>query len=88
MTILFTIATALHPRLHMLWFKSHWKDYPAWHRKAEASMRSVFRQYIDLEVEHETDEPPLPTLTRRREPDSNESSLFGATFEINMDLLT
>ena len=51
-------------------------------------MRSVFRQYIDLEVEHETDEPPLPTLTRRREPDSNESSLFGATFEINMDLLT
>ena len=53
------IATALHPRLRMLWLKSHWKYYPAWYRKADVSVRSVFRQYIDFEVEHETDEPSL-----------------------------
>lgn len=40
---------------------------------------------IGLEIEHETDEPPLPPLTQRQETDSSKSFLFDATLEINMD---
>jgi hypothetical protein len=27
-TSLYCVATALHPRLRLLWFQSHWKKFP------------------------------------------------------------
>ncbi|KAF2621112.1 hypothetical protein BU25DRAFT_324358, partial [Macroventuria anomochaeta] len=39
----YTISTALHPRLRLNWFKSHWRDYRDWQRKADNSFRTIFK---------------------------------------------
>jgi hypothetical protein len=52
----YVVATALHPKLRLTWFKTRWKDFPRWHSKAERLIRRVFKQYLDIKVDCETDE--------------------------------
>ncbi|CAI6331579.1 unnamed protein product [Periconia digitata] len=60
---LYCVATALHPRLRLLWFKTHWKHHKIWHRKAESSIHAVFKKYLDAEdnntIEIDDDEPSV-----------------------------
>jgi hypothetical protein len=44
---LYAVATALNPKLHVAWFKTQWKRFPNWYKKAEASLRKVYKQYAD-----------------------------------------
>jgi hypothetical protein len=63
---LYCVATALHPRFRLALFKDHWKKYPAWHKKADNSIRNVFRSYVDGDMEPE--EPSIEHPTFRRVP--------------------
>jgi hypothetical protein len=51
--VIYCIATALHPRLRLLWFKDKWSRWPDWAKKAEASIESVYKEYLNAEVESE-----------------------------------
>lgn len=82
----YVIATALHPRLRLPWFKTRWKDFPQWHTKAEKSIYKVFRQYVDLEVEPDVDAPP-PQLLRHKTP-AGSSYSFDDTMSVDLMLLT
>jgi hypothetical protein len=82
----YVVATALHPKLRLTWFKTHWKDFPRWHAKAEKSIRKVFKQYVDLEVEHETEEPLPPP--RRKQPAARDSAFEDETMSVDLMLLT
>lgn len=85
----YTIATALHPKLRLAWFKTHWKDFPAWHIKADKSVRTTFKRYVDLEIESEAAEEHLsPPPTRRRHAEAEESWLFDSTMTVDLMLLT
>lgn len=41
----YTVATILHPLLRLAWFKDHWRHHTAWYKKAESSMKTVFKSY-------------------------------------------
>jgi hypothetical protein len=79
----YAIATALHPKLRLTWFKTHWKNFPRWYRKAEASFRATFKAYAEAEVEVEELQPP----SRRKLPGS-ESDLYTQTMSVDLMLLT
>jgi hypothetical protein len=49
----YTIATALHPRLRLNWFKSAWRDYPDWYWKADTSLYKTFDKYAAVEIEQD-----------------------------------
>ena len=78
----YTIATALHPRLRLNWFKSHWRDFDDWHRKAEKSLRDTFKKYLAQETE--PDELQFEDqLRRRRLPTSYINNPLAAIIEVN-----
>jgi hypothetical protein len=83
----YAIATALHPKLRLTWFKTHWKNFPKWYKKAEASIRQVFKEYCDEEVEPE--EQLLPTSRRKIPANSTVSNdLYTQTMSVDLMLLT
>jgi hypothetical protein len=86
----YAVATTLHPWLRLNWFKSQWKHYPQWYSKAEKSIRKVFKQYVDDEVDLEESqssrfEPP----SRRKVPGGGTGDdLFILTMAVDLHLLT
>jgi hypothetical protein len=82
----YAVATALHPRLRLTWFKTHWKNYPKWYKKAETSVRKVYKDYLDAEVEpEEQTQPP----SRRKHPiGSSGRDLYSQTMEVDLMLMT
>jgi hypothetical protein len=79
----YAIATTLHPKLRLTWFKTHWKNFLRWYRKAEASFRATFKAYAEAEVEVEELQPS----SRRKLPGS-ESDLYTQTMSVDLMLLT
>jgi hypothetical protein len=67
----YAIATALHPKLRLTWFKTHWKNFLRWYRKAEALFRATFKAYAEAEVEVKELQPLL-----RRKLLGSESDLY------------
>jgi hypothetical protein len=49
----YTVATALHPRLRLNWFKSAWRDYPNWYQKADISLHKTFDKYAAVETKQD-----------------------------------
>jgi hypothetical protein len=86
----YAVATALHPKLRMNWFKTHWKNYPHWYKKAEAGVRRVFKNYVEDEVEEESQlSQQAPPPSRRKLPGNNTgSNLYKRTMEVDLHLLT
>jgi hypothetical protein len=78
----YAIATALHPKLRLTWFKAHWKNFPRWYRKAEALFRAAFKAYSKAEVEVEELRPPL-----RRKLSGSESDLYTQTMSVDLILM-
>jgi len=78
----YAVATILHPRLRLLWFKDHWRRHTIWHKKAEASMEIVFQRYVDAEEIDE--EEQLAEPTRRKAP----GGLYDRTLTVDTSLLT
>lgn len=54
----YAVALFLHPKLRLMWFKTHWKHYPKWYKKAEADIRQIYKDYLDAEIDD--DEHILP----------------------------
>jgi hypothetical protein len=79
----YAVATALHPKLHLTWLKTHWKNFPRWHKKAEALFRATFKAYAKTEVEVEKLQPP----SRRKLP-GGETNLYTQTMSVDLMLLT
>jgi hypothetical protein len=46
----YAVATALHPKLRLAWFKTHWKNFPRWYKKAEALFRATLRPTLRLRL--------------------------------------
>jgi hypothetical protein len=82
----YCIATALHPRLRLTWFKDHWRDFPAWHHKAEQDLRKVFGEY--LAASDAPDEAMAAEELRRQPPVSHTNSPFARTMAVDTMLLT
>ena len=60
----YCIATVLHLALRLQWFKSHWRKFLTWHKKAEKSIQDVFDDYVRAEesnniVDNEDDDSQL-----------------------------
>jgi len=84
----YAVATALHPKLRLNWFQNHWKNFPFWYKRAESSIRSVFKDYVEVEVKVEEDsQHVIQPLSRRKLP-GGKSSLYERTMEIDLHLLT
>ena len=81
---IYAVATSLHPQLRLIWFKTHWKHYPDWYRKAEQSIRRTFKQYTEAEAELEA---PIAPPSRRKVP-SDSNDLFSRTMAVDLHLLT
>jgi hypothetical protein len=47
----YAAATALNPALHLNWFQNHWKNFPLWVRKAQQSMKKLFKEYVSSKAE-------------------------------------
>ena len=82
----YCVATALHPRLRLAWFKDHWRDFDKWHRKAEADTRKVFNEY--LAANKVPNEVVIAEELNRRPPASHNSSPFARTMAVDTMLLT
>ena len=83
----YAVATALHPKLRLGWFKTQWKHFPHWYRKAETSIRRVFKQYTEAAEEAE-DELYLPAPSRRKLAGGGNNTLYERTMEVDLHLLT
>jgi hypothetical protein len=84
----YCVATILNPQLRLIWFKDHWRKHPSWHKKAEASMKAVFQQYVDAEAEEVEDDEPAQ-LTRRKLPGGEyHDDGYERTLSVDMSLLT
>jgi hypothetical protein len=64
-----------------------WKHFPHWYRKAETSIRRVFKQYTEAAEEAE-DELHLSALSRRKLPGGGNNTLYERTMEVDLHLLT
>lgn len=67
---LYCVATALHPRLRLNWFKTHWKNHEIWYKKAEKSVRAVYQKYLDNECKADEVTEDVSTPSRRQLPGS------------------
>ena len=88
---LYCVATALHPKLRMLWFKKHWGEYPTWHARAEKSLRKVFQHYVTLQEqeEEEYEETPEPPSRRRVPGDQHHAvDLYEETMTVDPMMMT
>ncbi|KAF1937004.1 hypothetical protein EJ02DRAFT_470027 [Clathrospora elynae] len=84
----YAVATVLHPKLHINWFKDHWKNFPLWYKKADASVKEMFKSYLQAEVE-DNNEPQWPPQTSRKLPGGNTSNNpYNRTMGVNLHLLT
>lgn len=81
---IYAVATALHPHLRLLWFKTHWKNFPHWYGKAEKSIRRTFKQYIEVSA---APDEALPPPSRRKIP-PNSNDLYAQTMAVDLHLLT
>ena len=82
----YTIATALHPKLRLNWFKSHWRDYRDWQRKADNSFRNTFEEYLAAEaISDETENEEQPR--RRKLPASYTNNPLAAIMEVDQEYL-
>ena len=82
----YAIATILHPSLRLAWFKDHWRNHPIYYRKAETSMKKIFKAYFDTEDEQEEviETPP----TRRKVPGGNiHEEKFRRTMSVDVSIL-
>lgn len=84
-TSYYTVATALHPRLRLNWFKSSWKQWPTWQRKADISFRTVFTKYLAAEIE--PDEIQEEQLRQRKLPASYVNNPLAAITEVDQQYL-
>jgi hypothetical protein len=85
----YTVATALHPKLCMNWFKTQWKNFLTWHKKAESSIRRTFKAYVDdVEEESQQSQQPLPPLRRKLPSTNTSTNLYERTTEVDLYLLT
>jgi hypothetical protein len=84
---LYAVATALNPKLRVAWFKTQWKRFPSWYKKAEASLRKVYKQYAD-EDEAEEEHPAFQPPTRRKIPSGTGDGLYERSMEVDLHLLT
>jgi hypothetical protein len=69
----YAVATALHPKLRAIWFKTQWKRFPQWYKKAKASLLKVFKQYADEDEAKE--EHPIQPVTRQKVPAGGTNAL-------------
>ena len=79
----YTIATALHPRLRLNWFKSAWRDYPDWYRKADTSLYKTFDKYAAVEIEQDELQAEEQQLRRRKLPSSYANNPLAAVMEVD-----
>ena len=84
---LYAVATALNPKLRVAWFKTQWKRFPHWYKKAEASLRKVYKRYADEDEAEEDLAELLPPPTRRKVP-SGGAGLYERSMEVDLNLLT
>ena len=84
----YCVATILNPQLRLIWFKDHWRKHPSWHKKAEASMKAVFQQYVDAEAEAEVEDDEQPPSRRKLPGGEYHDESFERTLSVNMSLLT
>jgi hypothetical protein len=81
---IYAVATALHPHLRLLWFKTHWKNFPHWYSKAEKSICQTYKQYLEVSAAPE-EAPPPPS---RRKIPSNSNDLYSQTMAVDLHLHT
>lgn len=84
----YSVATVLHPRLRIAWFKQTWKNDKDYYTKVKKDMKATFEQYLDLiaqEEEEDNGEQPLQEPQHRKVP---EGSTFDGRYErsLNIDL--
>jgi hypothetical protein len=82
----YCVATALHPRLRLCWFKDHWRDFAPWHKKAEEDIKKAFEKY--LAAEEIANEVETAEESRRIPPISHSHSRFARTMAVDTMLLT
>ena len=78
------VATILHPKLRISWFKDHWRRHPLWYKKAEKSMKAVFEQYLSQEDDH-TQHVNLSQTLRHKLPSD---SRWEQALAVDLSLLT
>jgi hypothetical protein len=81
----YAVALFLHPKVRLMRFKTHWKRYPKWYKKAEANIRQIYKDYLDAEIDD--NEHILPPPSRQKLP-ANYSSLYTQTIAVDPTLLT
>ena len=88
-TSYYCIATTLHPKLRQQWFKTHWKGFSEYSKKADSSIRDVYISYqlneIDSEI-HLDDQYTQPS--RRKVPDDTSTSRFDDILTVDLNILT
>jgi hypothetical protein len=86
----YAIATLLHPRLHLNWFQSQWKNYLEWYRKARKLLEKVFKEYLAAKAEVDDSQDTLlePLSWRKLPSNSNSSDLYERTMAVDLHLLT
>lgn len=80
----YAVALFLHPKLRLMWFKTHWKHYSEWYKKAEADIRQIYKDYLDADIDDKLIIPP----PSRRKLSPNYSSLYAQTMAVDPMLLT
>ena len=87
----YCIATMLHPRLRQHWFKDKWSHFPAYNKKADKSIRSVYEAYkrssqSDDDLDHLND--PYTQPSRRKIPENATRTRFDDIMAVDLCLLT
>jgi hypothetical protein len=86
----YAVATALHPKICLTWFCTQWKHHPQWYKIAEESIKKVFKQYLEREIEPE-ELQLLQPLQRKllRSSDNGDSGddIYKQAMEVDLQLL-
>jgi hypothetical protein len=81
----YAVALFLHPKVRLIWFKTHWKHHPKWYKKAEANIQQIYKDYLDAKIDN--DEHILPPPSHQKLP-ANYSSLYAQTMAVDPMLFT
>ena len=52
----YAVATILHPEKRLRWLQYHWRMYKEWWKKAENSVKAIFKEYLEAEEVAEEEE--------------------------------
>jgi hypothetical protein len=81
----YTVATALHPMLRLNWFKSTWRDFDDWHKKAEYSLNKMFDKYSAATSDSQEDEIEAKQQHQRRKlPASYANNPLAAVMQVDL----